>query len=123
MDKIFSSLLQGEDTESGETLSGFEGRRDQVSMTEKVRIKSIVEGTRITVVDVQGREEAAVVEEEEEEEDDDGGEDGEGDADEMDGGGDWDEEALGRWEIEAARVYEKTIQLLGDELGRQDLVG
>lgn len=120
MDKIFSSLLQGEDMESGETLSGFGGGRDQVSMTEKVRIKSIVEGARITIVDVQGREEAVVEDEEEEEDEDDyeGGY-GEGEGDKIDEGGD---DVLGRWEIEAARVYEKSIQLLGDELGRQELV-
>jgi hypothetical protein len=28
--------------------------------------------------------------------------------------------APGRWEMESARVYEKTIQLLGDELGKQE---
>ena len=28
-------------------------------------------------------------------------------------------EEPGRWEMEAARVYERTIQILGDELGRE----
>lgn len=32
-------------------------------------------------------------------------------------------ETPGRWEMEAARVYERTIQLLGDELGRQGEFG
>ena len=32
-------------------------------------------------------------------------------------------ETPGRWEMEAARVYERTIQLLGDELGRHGEFG
>ncbi|KMU87818.1 hypothetical protein CIHG_05587 [Coccidioides immitis H538.4] len=50
---MFASLLQGEDVETGQPLPGFETRRNQVSMTEKVRIKSIAESTRITILDTQ----------------------------------------------------------------------
>ena len=120
---MFASLLQGEDVDTGAVLPGFETRRDHVSMTEKVRIKSIVENARIVVVEAQDKE--GGVDEDENEDEENGDED---DTDvEMGGlGGDGDNygideyvEAPGRWEMESARVYERTIQLLGDELGKQ----
>lgn len=94
------------EAEAEETpLAGFENRRDVVSMTEKVRIKSVAEGARVVVFGVrQGEEDNEESGDEREEE----GEDG---SDEDEGG-------VGRWEMEAARVYERTIQLLGDEFGR-----
>jgi hypothetical protein len=76
-----------------------------VSMTEKVRIKSLAERCRVTVIEVR---EGGGEEEEEEDEDEDEEEFREGEG-----------ETPGRWEMEAARVYEKTIQLLGDEMGHQ----
>lgn len=83
-----------------------------MSMTEKVRIKSITESARIIIVDIQSKEDLEAEEEEEEDITDD-------DDDQME----LDEymDAPGRWEMESARVYEKTIQLLGDELGKQDV--
>lgn len=90
----------------------------------------------MVVMEVRGRDD----EEEEEEEEGDGGEDGsasdEDDEDMVDvlgngagagpglsangNGNEMDyRETPGRWEMEAARVYERTIQLLGDELGKQ----
>lgn len=109
LDSIFASLLKGEDAETGETLSGFEGRLGVVSMTEKVRIKSLAERCRITVIEV--REGGEVDDEDDDDEDED----------ELMGEGGYEalEEAPGKWEMEAARVYEKTIQLLGDEMGNQ----
>lgn len=92
-----------------------------VSMTEKVRIKSIAELCRVVVVEAR---------EKDGERDDNG--DGDGDVsggvtDDVDDDDDMVDpidseqfgERVGRWEIEAGRVYEKTIQLLGDELGKQ----
>ena len=140
LDSVFASLLLGEDAESGAPLPGFETRRNVVSMTEKVRIKSIAEACRMVVMEVRGRDD----EEEEEEEEGDGGEDGsasdEDDEDMVDvlgngaeagpglsangNGNEMDyRETPGRWEMEAARVYERTIQLLGDELGKQGEFG
>lgn len=107
LDSVFVSLLTGEDAESGLPLSGFESRRNVVSMTEKVRIKSIAEACRVAVVEA--REGDEVDEEEEEDESDD-------DDDEMDIGGFG--EPTGQWEMETAKIYEKTIQYLGDELGQ-----
>ncbi|KAL1999506.1 hypothetical protein VTN02DRAFT_4424 [Thermoascus thermophilus] len=116
LDAIFASLLTGEDVETGAPLSGFEGRRQVVSMTEKVRIKSIAEMCRVAVVEARDREDSKVTEEEDDEMDtDSAAEDDSGDV----YGTDEYAEPAGRWEMEAARVYERTIQLLGDELGKQ----
>lgn len=129
LDSVFASLLLGEDAESGAPLPGFETRRNVVSMTEKVRIKSIAETCRMVVMEVRGRRDD---EEEEEEEEGDGSASDEDDEDMVDvlgngpglsangNGNEMDyRETPGRWEMEAARVYERTIQLLGDELGKQ----
>lgn len=56
LDLAFASLIQGRDLDSGETLPGFEGGRG-VNPTEKVRIKSLVERTRVAVVEVMNRRE------------------------------------------------------------------
>ncbi|KAK2787462.1 hypothetical protein FQN52_007180 [Onygenales sp. PD_12] len=130
LDVIFASLLVGEDLETGEPLAGFSngnnggnggGGGGVVSMTEKVRIKSIAESARVVIVSVQGRGEGddEDEEDEDEDEDDDEGGDGYGNGYGGGGGGEFGEE-LGRWETESGRVYERTIQLLGDELGKQD---
>lgn len=83
--------------------------------TEKVRIKSLVERTRVVVVDVMMGSAEFEVEEEEE-----GGTDtemetegdGDGSADAMEEG--W---SAGRdWEMDVARVYVRTLGELGDEL-------
>ena len=118
---MFASLLQGEDVDTGAVLPGFETRRDHVSMTEKVRIKNLVENARIVVLEAQDTEDGGVDDGDEDEEDGDDmdvemgglGENG------CDYGIDEYVEAPGRWEMESARVYERTIQLLGDELGKQ----
>lgn len=120
LDAIFVSLLTGEDAETGAPLSGFENRRNVVSMTEKVRIKSIAEMCRLAVVEAREREDSKVTEEEEDDDNDEKDLDGaaEDDSDDVDGADEYAEPA-GRWEMEAAKVYERTIQLLGDELGKQ----
>lgn len=51
LDYAFASLLTGNDVATGEPLSGFENGRT-VSTTDKVRLKGIVERTRLTVVRV-----------------------------------------------------------------------
>ena len=109
---IFASLLLGEDIESGVPLSGFEYTKNIVSMTEKVRIKSIAEASRIVVVEMRERD----VEYEEDDSLDGGDNEWEDrmDVDESDLEGNH----TGLWEMEAARVYERTIQYLGDELGK-----
>jgi hypothetical protein len=49
LDEAFSSLLTGHDTGTGEPLPGFDNRKS-VSTTDKVRLKGIVDRTRLTVV-------------------------------------------------------------------------
>lgn len=66
----------------------------EASMTERVRIKSLVEGTRVTVFDVRDEEE------EDDDDDDDDDVDAEVDAE------------VGRWKMAAARVYERTLSLV-----------
>ncbi|KAL5358941.1 ribosomal small subunit assembly protein [Aspergillus floccosus] len=110
LDSVFTALLTGEDAETGMPLPGFENRRNVVSMTEKVRIKSIAESCRVAVVDAREQVDEPGGDEDESSDENDDDED-EVFADEYAG-------APGRWEMEAARVYEKTIQLLGDELGK-----
>lgn len=105
--------------DTGAPISGFESRRNVVSMTEKVRIKSLAEACRIAVVEARDREDSRITEEEEEEDEMDlDGIAGENDDDDLYGTEDY-VDAPGRWEMEGAKVYERTIQLLGDELGKQ----
>lgn len=110
----FCSLLQGVNAETGEILPGFQGGRGKLSTTEKVRMKGLVERTRVVAVEVAGKggsltDTGDVLQSDMETEDDfttDYDED-----DVMEGmrlGGD-----NGRWEMEVARVYEKTIVELG----------
>jgi hypothetical protein len=113
LDIIFASLLLGEDVESGVPLSGFEYTRNIVSMTEKVRIKGIAEASRIVVVEMREKD----VEYQDDDDDDDDSEN------DWEDGMDIDETEFetahtGLWEMEAARVYERTIQYLGDDLGK-----
>ncbi|PWY78147.1 hypothetical protein BO94DRAFT_559009 [Aspergillus sclerotioniger CBS 115572] len=98
LDEVFAGLL-----------GDGEGKGSVVSMTEKVRIKSIAESGRVVVVEVR----------EKEREDGGGlGEDEDEDEDEMeDMLGIQEYPTPGKWEMETAKVYERTIQLLGDELG------
>lgn len=100
LDVAFASLVQGKDAETGETLPGFEGRRG-VSGTEKVRIKSLIERTRVVVVEVMTRGEYEIEEES-----------GEGGDEDM-----MDLDAETDFAMEVARVYDRTLVELGDTLG------
>lgn len=126
LDYAFSSLLTGRDSSTGESLPGFDAGRS-VATTDKVRLKGIVDRTRLTVVRVLGGE--SVVGE---------SEDGEGEAIETDTNGD---DKTGAWanqdtvvfegfednedddddedweERNIGGIYEKTIGELGDVLG------
>ncbi|KAF2853506.1 hypothetical protein T440DRAFT_487408 [Plenodomus tracheiphilus IPT5] len=125
LDFAFSSLLTGQDFANGETLPGFEHGRS-VSTTDKVRLKGVVDRTRLTVVRVLGEESVA-----------EGGDDGD-DSMTSDTEGQVDMSAHGHqgtvtfegfennsedeydddWEERSvASVYEKTIGTLGDVLG------
>lgn len=108
---MFASLLRGWDVDAdgnATPLSGFEDRKDIVSMTEKVRIKSIAETGRVVVFESRRDEKGSESNAASATDDDDQDEEEEAEG----------YENVGRWEMEAARVYERTIQLLGDEFGR-----
>jgi hypothetical protein len=120
LDEAFASLLVGHDSATGELLPGFDNGRS-VSTTDKVRLKGIVDRTRLTVVRVMTGE--SVVGDES-----DAGEamdtDTESEAPRQEDtvkfegfeDNDDDEEDEGE-ERSIARVYEKTIGELGDVLG------
>jgi hypothetical protein len=128
LDEAFSSLLTGQSTATGEALPGFDhGRR--VSTTDKVRLKGIVDRTRLAVAramsggsmaddesddgepmdtDTEGdtaqRQDTVKFEGFDDDDDDDGGNEGK-EADD-----DYEERNI-------AGVYERTIGELGDVLG------
>lgn len=117
MDHAFASLLQGRDVDTGETLPGFSGRRG-VSGTEKVRIRSLIERTRVSVVEAFKKGEFEYEEPEEQQADamsldsDDGlvleGDDH--------AGMDEDDDDEDSWDMQLARVYDRTVVELGDSL-------
>lgn len=114
LDLAFSSLLQGVDIQTGAVLSGFETGRARPSTTEKVRMRGLVERTRVAVVEVAGKGEGTVdsaseIKSQAEAEDESMTDDSENMKALLDGG-------HGRWEMEVARVYERTIVELGVSL-------
>ncbi|KAK7545512.1 hypothetical protein IWX49DRAFT_498163 [Phyllosticta citricarpa] len=118
LDHAFASLLQGRDVETGEELPGFQGGRG-VNATEKVRIWSMVQHTRNIVVGVMAKYEPGTAEDED---DDDMGEtQAERTAEESGIDLDVDEEFgpvehEGAWDLQVAKVYDKTVVELGDSL-------
>lgn len=122
LDMAFFSLLRGINAESSERLPGFEGGRAKLSTTEKVRMRGLVERTRVAVVEVAGAggsvTEAGSVTATDDDLTTDGDDDDGNDAMQ----GLQIEGNHGRWEMEIARVYEKTIVELGlalDSLGTE----
>ncbi|KAF2259813.1 hypothetical protein CC78DRAFT_524298 [Lojkania enalia] len=124
LDHAFSSLLQGKNSDTCEFLPGFEGGRT-VTTTDKVRLKSIVERTRLTVVEVlsrDNREDRDVSTEFQDErmEEDIEQEGRKGDTVKFEGfneDDDDDDDDDEREEMHIAKVYERTIGELGDVLG------
>lgn len=123
LDHCFASLLSGQDIETNETLPGFEnGLRAGMTTTDMVRCRSLVEQTRVLMVEVMSSGEQEEEEEDDEDEDDDetDGDDGQETerAESYDAGGnsawDIDEDEM---HLDAARIYEKTIVQLGRRLG------
>ena len=121
LDHCFSSLLLGRDVKSGETLPGFEnGSRGGMTTTDMVRCRSLVEQTRVLMVEILGNASWA--------DDDDDGEAEEVDDSDIaigmsDTGGtnvaryaawDFEDEDM---HLDAARIYQNTIFRLGESLG------
>ncbi|KAF2868544.1 hypothetical protein BDV95DRAFT_456259, partial [Massariosphaeria phaeospora] len=132
IDVAFASLLQGRNIDTGEPLAGFEMGRT-VSTTDKVRLKGIVERTRLAVVRVLAggfdeREGRGGGGEETDEGDTSMGEETDADAegfvkfegfdnDDDEGEGEGGEDEEEREERRIGKVYEKTLVELGDVLG------
>jgi hypothetical protein len=120
LDVAFASLVTGKSFETGEPLPGFE-KGSVVSMTEKVRIKSLVDQTKIVAVRVLGNEDEFdyAYGDDENDGDDEDEEDTEDDMDKLEA-----EEVGGsgigivtKHEMRIAKVYDRTIGILGKELG------
>ncbi|EFY91580.1 hypothetical protein J3458_014472 [Metarhizium acridum] len=115
LDHCFASLLRGQDMETNETLPGFEnGLRSGMTTTDMVRCRSLVEQTRVLIVEILSSGEV-----DDEDEDEDTDMDGDESAAEASGNQtptpwDIDEERL---HMDAARIYENTIVQLGERLG------
>jgi hypothetical protein len=125
LDEAFSSLLTGHDTATGESLPGFDNKRS-ISTTDKVRLKGIVDRTRITVVRVLSGEsvadEGSVTADESDvgdvaDTDTDGERPGPQDTVKFEGFDDDDDDEEEWEERNIGSVYEKTIGELGDVLG------
>ncbi|EPE34645.1 hypothetical protein GLAREA_10339 [Glarea lozoyensis ATCC 20868] len=108
LDHVFASMIRGVDRESGERLPGFGFEGRGMSRTDMVRVKSLVEGTRVGVVEYMGR--VGEIEEEEEESEVSGSE-AEGSAG-VGGWGDMEEDS--DLEMDVARVYEFTLVALNE---------
>lgn len=115
LDLAFSSLLRGVDVLTGVILSGFHTGKARLSTTEKVRMRGLVERTRVAVVEVAGKcgstvdDSASEFISQAETEDESMNDDSETMEAVLDGG-------HGRWEMEIARVYERTMVELGVSL-------
>lgn len=116
-DHAFASLLQGSDVETGEALPGFSSGRRGVSVTDKVRIKSLVERTRVYVAEAISK--GGFEEDEDQVENAPAETDIEGDLvlDEPEELNVDDDDEHDNWEMHAARVYDKTLVEIGDSMG------
>ncbi|KEQ87013.1 hypothetical protein M438DRAFT_268257 [Aureobasidium pullulans EXF-150] len=117
LDHAFASLLVGRDVSTDEILPGFNTGRG-VSGTEKVRIKSLVERTRICVVEVVNRGEFDEDDDLDEPSPEDTDMDDDLILDEDDGPEDInvDDTEDDDWNMQVARVYDKTLVELGDSM-------
>ncbi|KAI9150423.1 meiotic recombination protein DMC1 [Paramyrothecium foliicola] len=120
LDHCFASLLLGQDIESQETLPGFEnGLRAGMTTTDMVRCRSLVEQTRVLMVEV-----LSGTPDDEDEEDETGQDDEETESELDNRPIDTDGMRANNWDIDeerlhldSARIYEKTIVQLGNRLG------
>ncbi|KAK2600179.1 hypothetical protein QQS21_005050 [Conoideocrella luteorostrata] len=115
LDHCFASLLCGQDIETKETLPGFEnGLRSGMTTTDMVRCRSLVEQTRVLIVEVLRNGDVDEEESDDDEEEDSSAGEERGYGDEAGFRWDVDEE---RMHMDTARIYENTIVQLGERLG------
>ncbi|KAJ5175542.1 uncharacterized protein N7482_001419 [Penicillium canariense] len=98
LDYYLTALMQGEHPESNVRLPGADADRPLVTPTQRVRIRSIAETTRTSLFSVMPQDD-----------DEDEGE-GEGET----GDDDQEEPEMPGWMMQASRVYERVLMLLGD---------
>lgn len=111
LDHAFASLLKGEDIVTGEVLPGFElGKQVGMSKTDMVRCKSLVEITRVTVVEAMSKESEMELEDDSLVDSSDQA----GESMELESTWDADED---KHNMDIARVYEDTLMQLGELLG------
>jgi hypothetical protein len=116
LDAAFYSLIQGKDTDTGEPLPGFENGWS-ISTTDKVRLKGIVDRTRVVVVRRLGGENMDEEGEPPDTEDEQMTESGAEDTVKFEGFENNDDDDEEEWEeSQIGKVYERTIGELGDEL-------
>lgn len=117
LDHAFASLLQGRDVDTGAMLPGLDGGRG-VSGTEKVRLRSLVERTRRCVMEALKSSEMDLEYAASDKDDQIETEDEEaGDGELVLEGDDFDiTDAEESWEMQIARVYDRTLVDLGDSL-------
>ncbi|KAL1875400.1 hypothetical protein Daus18300_003139 [Diaporthe australafricana] len=125
LDYCFASLLAGQDIDTQETLPGFEsGIRGVITKTDMVRCKSIVEQTRVVIVDVMSKQPDENVESDDSATEDDTEKeiteaetDTEGNFSAAESSGfvdpNW-EDPDDELYMDVARVYEKTLVQLGE---------
>ncbi|RDA95558.1 hypothetical protein CP533_1206 [Ophiocordyceps camponoti-saundersi (nom. inval.)] len=98
LDHCFASLLCGHDIDSDEALPGFDnGLRDGMTVTDMVRCRSLVEQTRLLIVEIMSAE----PDEGEDDDDDDDDEDAD----------------MEKLHMDAAQTFQQTIVQLGNRLG------
>lgn len=119
LDHAFASLLQGRDVETGDELPGFEGGR-RVNATEKVRINSMVHYARSAVVEVMLKYDPEM---DDVEEDEEAGLESGADVDEPGDYGVEDDDVEGTWDMKTAKVYDRTLVELGDDLTNAPPIG
>ncbi|OMP82607.1 hypothetical protein BK809_0006917 [Diplodia seriata] len=126
LDLAFASLLQGRDVETGDVLPGFEGGRG-VNATEKVRINSMVHYARSGVVEVMLKYDPEMDDAEDEDEDEETAQESGVDVDLGEAAGDYgvddDGDVEGTWDMKTAKVYDRTLVELGDDLTNAPPIG
>lgn len=122
LDHAFASLLQAKDIDTGERLPGFENRWG-VSGTEKVRMRSLVERTRRCVMESLKSGELDEMYDSDAEDDNmeiDAESEHEGDLI-LEGDGPYQAEEEESWEMQIARVYDRTLMELGETLAEPNI--
>ncbi|KAB5539310.1 meiotic recombination protein DMC1 [Coniochaeta sp. 2T2.1] len=131
LDHCFASLLLGKDIDTRESLPGFEvASQGGMTATDKVRCRSIVEQTRVEIVNVMSNAQQGGDDEEDQEEDEDDDMDGdyvtptetdreseaEGSVAPSSMYGEGEDDDDDRLAMDVAKVYENTLVQLGESI-------